>query len=94
MLKCTNISTGLHLQSFSFARPKLESHLNMIQSSFGTEPHKTGLTIQEDVVTFTPAAPQRRITPAGAADLDGVVHTGLQVQRRLGVSRHGHNLET
>lgn len=66
----------------------------MIQSSFGTEPHKTVLTLQEDVVTFTPAAPQRRIAPAGAADLDGVVHAGLQVQRRLGVSRHGHDLET
>lgn len=52
------------------------------------------LTVQEDVVTFTPAAPQGRITQAGAADLDGVVHSGLQIQRRLSLSGHGHNLET
>lgn len=55
---------------------------------------KTLLTVQEDVVTFTPAAPQRRVALAAAAHLDGVVHSGLQVQRRPGFSKHGHDLKT
>lgn len=45
-------------------------------------------------MTFTPAAPQRGVVQAGAADLDGVVHAGLQVQGRPIFSRHGHDLET
>lgn len=55
---------------------------------------KTLLTVQEDVVTFTPAAPQRRVMLAGAAHLDGVVHSRLQVQRRPGFSKHRHDLKT
>lgn len=30
----------------------------------------------------------------GAADLDGVIHSGLQVKKRPGFSRHGPDLET
>lgn len=52
------------------------------------------LTVQVDVVRFTPVAPQRRLVQAGAANLDGVVQSGLQIQRRPGLSRCGHHLET
>lgn len=52
------------------------------------------LTVQVDVVRFTPFAPQRRIVEAGAANLDGVVQSGLQIQRGPGLSRCRHHLET
>lgn len=52
------------------------------------------LTVQVDVVRFTPVAPQRRRVQAGAANLDGVVQSGLQIQRRPGLSRCRHHLET
>lgn len=56
--------------------------------------HKMVLTVQVDVVTFTPVAPQWRIVQVGAANLDGVVQSGLQIQRRLGFSWDRQHLET
>jgi len=52
------------------------------------------LTVQVDVVTFTPVAPQRRLIQAGAADLDGVVQSGHQIQSQSGLTRYRHHLET
>lgn len=43
------------------------------------------LTVQVDVVTFTPLTPQWRLVQAGGADLDGVVQFGLQLQRQPGL---------
>lgn len=55
---------------------------------------KTVLTVQVDVVTFTPVAPQWRIVQAGAANLDAVVQSVLQFQRRPGFSECRCHLET
>lgn len=55
---------------------------------------KTVLTVQVDVVTFTPVAPQWRIVQAGAANLDAVVQSVLQFQRRPGFSKCRCHLET
>lgn len=52
------------------------------------------LTVQVDVVRFTPVAPQWRLVQAGAANLDGVVQFGLQIQRQPGLLRCRHHLET
>lgn len=86
-----------HSQCFASPRqPAARQHKNE-QGQFHhqhLQVPRTVVTVQEDVVAFTPAAPQRRITQAGAADLDGVVGTGLQIQSGLGFSRHGYNLET
>lgn len=68
--------------------------LTVHHSGSRNEPVNTVLTVQEDVVTLAPDAPQRRIVQAGSADLDGVVDSGLQIQRCPGFSRHRHNLET
>ena len=46
------------------------------------------------MVRLTPVAPQWRPVHAGAANLDGVVQFGLQIQRRPGRCRRGHHLET
>lgn len=89
LFSCTNICAVLHLPV-----SKPTSQRSEKRGKFGNEAEKTLLTVQEDMVTFTPAAPQRRIVQAGAADLDGVVHCGVQVQRRPGFSRHGHGLDT
>lgn len=51
------------------------------------------LTVQADVVTLTPVAPQRRIDQAGAANLDGVVQPGLQIHGQPGVSECRHHLQ-
>lgn len=68
--------------------------LHCEQHNCGNSCNEMVLTVQVDVVTFTPVAPQWRIVQVGAANLDGVVQSGLQIQRQLGFSRGRKHLET
>ena len=52
------------------------------------------LTVQVDVVGFTPVTPQWRFIQAGAVNLDGVVQSGLQIQKHPGLSGCRNNLTT
>lgn len=54
---------------------------------------RRALTVQADVVTLTPVAPQWRIDQAGAANLDGVVQPGLQIHGQPGFSKCRRHLE-
>lgn len=88
------LQTGRCKITHIFVQLDCSHFLTRSHSGSENKEEKTLLTVQEDVVTFTPAAPQWRIMLAGAAHLDGIVHSGLQVQRRPGFSKHRHDLKT
>lgn len=52
------------------------------------------LTVQLDVVNFTPVAPQRRSVQGGAANLDAVFQFRLQVQNQPRLCECRRHLET
>lgn len=51
------------------------------------------LTVLVKFVRCTPFTPKRRFVQSGAANLEGVLLFGLQIQRQPRLSRDGHHLD-